>query len=59
MLYASTCQIFVEINPACANITCQNRGSCVYINETSNAVCASYYNFAGLFCEGIRIKTFA
>ena len=49
----STCSIFLEINPACSNITCQNGGSCMYTNETSNAICSCYSNFAGEFCEGI------
>ena len=51
----STCSIFLEINTACSNITCQNGGSCVYINETSNAICSCYNNFVGEFCQGISI----
>ena len=54
----STCPIFLEINPACSNVTCQNGGSCVYISETRNAVCSCYNNFAGEVCEGIIIKNF-
>ena len=52
------CSILPEINPACSNITCQNGGSCVYINETSNAICVCFNNFAGVFCEGITIRKF-
>ena len=52
----STCSISLEINPACSDITCQNGGSCIYINESSNAVCSCYNNFAGKFCEGIKIE---
>ena len=54
----STCSICLEINPACSDIICQNGGSCVYINKTSNAVCSCYNNFAGKFCEGIKIEPF-
>ena len=45
---------FIETNPACSNITCQNGGSCIHINETNNAVCACNNNFGGQFCEGIK-----
>ena len=48
---------FLEINPDCTNIKCQNGGSCIFINETSNAVCTCYNNFAGELCEG-RVITF-
>ena len=51
----STCSIFLVINPACSNITCQNGGVCIYINETSNAICSCYKNFVGEFCQGITI----
>ena len=53
-----TCLISLEINPACSLITCQNGGSCIYISETSNAVCSCYNNFAGEFCEGIILRNF-
>ena len=59
IMYCVLCYMFsisLEINPACSNITCHNGGSCVYINETSNAVCSCYNNFAGEFCEGITIN---
>ena len=54
MLYSL---ISLETNPACANITCHHGGSCVFINETSSAVCSCYNNFDGNFCEGIIIST--
>ena len=41
-----------EINPGCTNITCQNGGSCLYINETHNAECVCRYGFQGQVCEG-------
>ena len=53
--YFFTCSIHLEVNPACINIICQHGGSCVYINETKNAVCNCYNNFAGEFCEGITL----
>ena len=51
--------IFLEINSACSNITCQYGGSCLFINETKNAVCACFDGITGEFCEGIRKKTFS
>ena len=47
--------MFPEINPACANIMCQNGGSCLFINETKNTLCVCIDNFNGEFCEGIPI----
>ena len=47
--------IFLEINPACANITCQNGGSCLFIKETRNTLCVCDDNVSGEFCEGIAI----
>ena len=46
---------FLEINPACANITCQNGGSCLYIEEANNTVCACNNDLNGEFCEGINL----
>ena len=46
---------FPEINPACENTTCQNGGSCTFINETHNAVCICDKNFIGKLCEGTGI----
>ena len=39
-----------EINPGCF-FTCQNGGSCLYINETHNAECVCPKNYFGEFCE--------
>ena len=58
VLFYISFSIFSEINPVCFNITCQNGGSCVYINETKNAACVCFNNFVGEFCEGIMIRTF-
>ena len=41
-----------EINPSCTNITCQNGGSCLYVNETHNAQCVCLQNYVGQFCQG-------
>ena len=54
-----TFSIFLEINPACSNITCHNGGSCAYINETTNNVCECLSKFAGEYCEGITFRTFS
>ena len=46
------CFICLEINPGCTNVTCQNGGSCLYVNETHNTVCVCLDSFVGEFCEG-------
>ena len=54
MQYFPTSPIFPEINPACADITCQNGGSCLYINEPNNAACICDGDFNGESCEGMN-----
>ena len=49
------CYSFVEINPECDLITCQNGGSCLFINEANTAVCVCTGIFNGEFCEGITL----
>ena len=43
------------MNTDCANVTCQNGGSCLFISETNNTVCVCNIGFTGNFCEGICI----
>ena len=47
--------IFVEINQACADVRCQNGGSCIFTNETNNASCSCNVEFGGRLCQGITI----
>ena len=47
--------IFLEINPGCVDITCQNGGLCLYVNETHTAVCICPSSYTGQLCEGIII----
>lgn len=44
-----------EINPVCADVVCQNGGSCLYINETHNATCVCGEGFYGQLCEGKNV----
>ena len=50
----STFLFFIEINPACASVTCQNGGTCRFIDDTSPSVCFCASGFVGEFCAGIR-----
>ena len=44
--------VATDVNPACENVTCENGGSCIYINDTHNTVCSCRKGYSGQFCQG-------